>query len=55
MSPNHRIPLNIIATYGRRKDALVCGLFVSLLVLAWCGLEDLERFVSWVEIVVNRV
>ena len=29
MSPNRRIFLNIIATYGRSLCALVCGVFVS--------------------------
>ena len=29
MSPNHRIFLNIIATYGRLLYALVCGLFTA--------------------------
>ena len=34
MSPNRRISLNIIATYGRSLYALVCGLFISRWVLA---------------------
>ena len=34
MSPNRRIFLNIIATYGRSLYALVCGLFISRWVLA---------------------
>lgn len=29
MSPNRRIFLSIIATYGRSLYALVCGVFVS--------------------------
>ena len=37
MSPNRRIFLNIVATYGRRVDALVCGLFISRWVLAALG------------------
>ena len=34
MSPNRRILLNIVATYGRSLYALVCGLFISRWVLA---------------------
>lgn len=34
MTPNRRIFLNIIATYGRSLYALVCGLFISRWVLA---------------------
>ena len=34
MSPNRRIFLNIVATYGRSLDALVCGLFISRRLLA---------------------
>ena len=34
MSPNRRIVLNIIATYGRSLYALVCGLFISRWVLS---------------------
>lgn len=34
MTPNRRIFLNIIATYGRSLYALVCGLFVSWWVFA---------------------
>ena len=33
MSPNRRIFLNIIATYGRSVYALVCGLFTARWVL----------------------
>ena len=40
MSPNRRIILNIVATYGRRVDALVCGLFISRWVLAALGKTD---------------
>lgn len=40
MSPNRRIMLNIIATYGRSLYALVCGLFISWWVLAALGKED---------------
>ena len=29
MSPNRRILLNIVATYGRSLYALMCGLFIS--------------------------
>ena len=34
MSPNRRIFLNIIATYGRSLYALVCGLVISLWLVA---------------------
>ena len=34
MSPNRRIFLNIVATYGQSLYALVCGLFISWWVLA---------------------
>ena len=37
MSPNRRILLNIVATYGRSLYALVCGLFISRWVLAAVG------------------
>jgi len=37
MSPNRRIFLNIVATYGR---SLVCGLFISRWVLAALGKTD---------------
>ena len=37
MSPNRRIFLNIVATYGRSLYALVCGLFISRWVLAVVG------------------
>ena len=40
MSPNRRIFLNIIATYGRSLYALVCGLFISRWVLAELGKTD---------------
>ena len=40
MSPNKRIFLNIIATYGRSLYALVCGLFISRWVLAALGKTD---------------
>ena len=40
MSPNKRIFLNIIATYGRSLYALVCGLFVSRWVLAAAGKSE---------------
>lgn len=40
MSPNRRIFLNIIATYGRSLYALVCGLFISRWVLAALGKTD---------------
>lgn len=40
MSPNKRIFLNIVATYGRSLFALVCGLFSARWVLAALGQED---------------
>ena len=40
MSPNRRIFLNIIATYGRSLYALVCGLFISRWVLAAVGKSE---------------
>ena len=40
MSPNRRIMLNIVATYGRSLYALVCGLFISRWVLAALGKTD---------------
>ena len=40
MSPNKRIFLNIVATYGRSLFALVCGLFISRWVLAALGKTD---------------
>ena len=40
MSPNRRILLNIIATYGRSLYALVYGLFISRLVLAAVGKSE---------------
>lgn len=40
MSPNRRLLLNIVATYGRSLYALVCGLFISRWVLAALGKAD---------------
>ena len=40
MSPNRRIFLNIIATYGRSLYALVCGLFISRWVLTAVGKSE---------------
>ena len=40
MSPNKRIFLNTIATYGRSLYALVCGLLISRWVLAALGKTD---------------
>ncbi len=40
MSPNRRIVLNIIATYGRSVFALACGLFSARWVLEALGQED---------------
>ena len=40
MSPNRRIFLNIIATYGRSLYALVCGVFVGRWVLVAVGKSE---------------
>ena len=40
MSPNKRIFLNIVATYGRSLFALACGLFSARWVLEALGQED---------------
>ena len=40
MSPNRRIALNIIATYGRGLYALVIGLFCGRCVLAAVGKSE---------------
>ena len=40
MSPNRRIFLNIVATYGRSLYALVCGLFISRWVVAALGKSE---------------
>lgn len=40
MTPNRRIFLNIVATYGRSLYALICGLFISRWVLAALGKTD---------------
>ena len=40
MSPNNRILLNIIATYGRSLYVLLCGLFTSRWVLSALGKTD---------------
>lgn len=44
MSPNRRIVLNIVATYGRSLYALVCGLFISRWVLAVLGKADFDLY-----------
>lgn len=44
MTPNRRIFLNIIATYGRSLYALACGLFISRWVLAALGKTDLGLY-----------
>lgn len=44
MSPNRRIFLNIVATYGRSLFALVCGLFISRWVLAVLGKTDFDLY-----------
>ena len=40
MSPNRRIFLSIIATYGRSLYALVCGVFVS----RWMSAAEKSEF-----------
>ena len=40
MSPNRRIFLNIVATYGWSLYALVCGLFISRWGLAALGKSE---------------
>ncbi len=40
MSPKRRIFLNIVATYGRRLYALVCGLFTARWVMAAVGKSE---------------
>ena len=40
MSPDRRIFLNIVATYGRSLYALVCGLFISRCVSAAPGKSE---------------
>ena len=44
MSPNLRIFLNVVATYGRSLYALVCGLFISRWALAALGKTDLGLY-----------
>lgn len=44
MSPNRRILLNIVATYGRSLFALVCGLFSSRWVLPALGKTDFDLY-----------
>ena len=44
MSPNRRIFLNIVATYGRSLYALVCGLFISRWVLAALGKSEVGLY-----------
>lgn len=44
MSPNTRIFLNIVATYGRSLFVLVCGLFTSRWVLAVLGKTDFDLY-----------
>ena len=39
-TPNRRIILNIIVTYGRSLYALVCGVFISRWVLAAAGKSE---------------
>ena len=48
MSPNRRIFLNIVATYGRSLYALVCGLVISRWVLAALGKGEFgNRVCPW--------
>lgn len=44
MSPNTRIFLNIVATYGRSLYCVVCGLFTSRWVLAALGKTDFDLY-----------
>lgn len=44
MSPNRRILLNIVATYGRSLYCVVCGLFTSRWVLAVLGKTDFDLY-----------
>lgn len=44
MTPNRRILLNIVATYGRSVFAIVCGLFTSRWVLMSLGQVDYGLF-----------
>ena len=44
MSPNTRIFLNIVATYGRSMFVRVCGLFTSRWVLAVLGKTDFDLY-----------
>ena len=41
MSPNRRIFLNVIATYGRSLYALVCGLVISRWLLSAVGKSEI--------------
>ena len=62
ISPNKRIFLNIVATYGRSLFALVCGLFLARWVLEALGQEDfglygvvggLVTFISIIYLAIN--
>ena len=44
MSPNRRILLNIVATYGRSLYALVCVLFIRRWVLAAAEKSELGLY-----------
>ncbi len=44
MSPNRRIFLNIIATYGRSLYAFACGVFISLWVVSAVGKSEFGLF-----------
>ena len=57
MTPNRRIFLNIVATYGRSLYALVCGLFISRWVLAAVGKSEggLDGVVGGMAVIVMLV
>ena len=44
MSPNKRIVLNILATYGRTVVGALCGIFSTRWVLMALGKEDFGLF-----------
>ena len=47
MSPNRRIFLNIVATYGHSLYALVCGLFISRWVLSAAVEKSVFGLYAW--------
>ena len=44
MSPNRRIMINIVATYGRTLIGVLCGIFSTRWVLMTLGKEDFGLF-----------